>query len=134
MPGGLGLIAVAAVDVSTSAVGDPIDLLHIWVDHVAGPAGGDLAWLAERLAEPGFRGYAWINAHDELRPASEAVRAEVRSYKQHSTTRSQCGSTTGLAVVEPVFLFAEGTIVTAGINGAPARHASAAVATLLETP
>lgn len=94
-------------------------------------------WLAEWFAEPGFRGCAWINAHGELGPASEAVRAEVRSHKQafHDQIAVWVHAT-GLAVVEPVFLLAEGAIVAAGISGdpAPARHAHAAVATLLGTP
>lgn len=94
-------------------------------------------WLAGWFAEPGFRGCAWINAHGELGPSSEAVLAEVRSHKQafHDQIAVWVHAT-GLAVVEPVFLLAEGAIVTAGISGdpAPARHARAAVATLLGTP
>lgn len=94
-------------------------------------------WLAEWFAEPGFRGCAWINAYGELGPSSEAVLAEVRSHKQafHDQIAVWVHAT-GLPVVEPVFLLAEGAIVTAGISGdpAPARHARAAVATLLGTP
>ena len=77
------------------------------------------------------------NAAGELGPASEAVRAEVRSHKRafHDQVAVWVHAT-GLAVVEPVFLLAEGAIVTAGISGdpAPARQAHAAVATLLGTP
>ena len=94
-------------------------------------------WLAEWFAETGFRGCAWVNAHGELGPSSEAVLAEVRSHKQafHDQIAAWVHAT-GLALVEPVFLLAEGAIVTAGISGdpAPARHARAAVATLLGTP
>lgn len=94
-------------------------------------------WLAEWFAEPGFRGCAWINAYGELGPSSEAVLAEVRSHKQafHDQIAVWVHAT-GLPVVEPVFLLAEGAIVTAGISGdsAPARHARAAVAALLGTP
>ncbi|PRW62190.1 TetR/AcrR family transcriptional regulator [Actinopolyspora mortivallis] len=94
-------------------------------------------WLAEWFAEPGFRGCAWINVSGELGPSSEAVLAEVRSHKQ--AFRDQIATwvhATGMPVVEPVFLLAEGAIVTAGISGdpAPARQARAAVATLLGTP
>ncbi|GAA3184232.1 MULTISPECIES: TetR/AcrR family transcriptional regulator [Streptomyces] len=93
-------------------------------------------WLAEWCAEPGFRGCAWINAHGELGASSEAIRAEVRSHKQAFHDQiAQWVRATGLPVTEPVFLLAEGAIVTAGISGdpAPARHARAAVATLLGT-
>ncbi|MFD9817065.1 TetR/AcrR family transcriptional regulator [Streptomyces sp. NPDC059080] len=91
-------------------------------------------WLASWFAEPGFRGCAWVNAHGELGPSSEAVLAEVRSHKQafHDQIAGWVHAT-GLPVTEPVFLLAEGAIVTAGISGdpTPARHARAAAATLL---
>lgn len=94
-------------------------------------------WLADWFAEPGFRGCAWINAHGELGPSSETVLAEVRSHKQafHDQIAVWVHATR-LPVVEPIFLLAEGAIMTAGISGdpAPARHARAAVATLLGTP
>ncbi|THA77698.1 TetR/AcrR family transcriptional regulator [Streptomyces sp. A0642] len=93
-------------------------------------------WLSGWFAEPGFRGCAWINAYGEFGPSSEAVLAEVRAHKQ--AFRDQIAvwvHATGLPVTEPVFLLAEGAIVTAGISGDPAaaRHARAAVATLLAT-
>ncbi|UYQ65605.1 TetR/AcrR family transcriptional regulator [Streptomyces peucetius] len=94
-------------------------------------------WLAEWFAEPGFRGCAWINAFGELGASSEAVLAEVRSHKEkfHDQVAVWVHAT-GVPVVEPVFLLAEGAIVTAGINGdpAPARHARAAAAVLLGRP
>ncbi|WP_340681843.1 TetR/AcrR family transcriptional regulator [Amycolatopsis coloradensis] len=91
-------------------------------------------WLAAWFAEPGFRGCAWINAHGELGASSEAVLAEVRAHKQ--AFREQIDTwvrATGLPVTEPVYLLAEGAIVTAGISGdpAPARQAREAVAALL---
>ena len=94
-------------------------------------------WLAEWFAEPGFRGCVWVNAHGELGPSSEAVLAEVRSHKQ--AFRDQIAEwvhAAGASAADPVFLLAEGAIVTAGITGdpAPARHARAAVATLLGAP
>ncbi|MBE1576921.1 TetR/AcrR family transcriptional regulator [Amycolatopsis roodepoortensis] len=91
-------------------------------------------WLAEWFAEPGFRGCAWINAHGELGSSSEAVLAEVRAHKQ--AFREQIDTwvrAAGGSVTEPVYLLAEGAIVTAGISGdpAPARQAREAVAALL---
>lgn len=110
------------------------------VEQVQDPRGRVLAvfdWLAAWFAEPGFRGCAWINAHGELGPSSEAVLAEVRAHKQafHDEI-AEWVRATGLPVAEPVFLLAEGAIVTAGIRGdpAPAREARAAAATLLGIP
>lgn len=94
-------------------------------------------WLAEWFAEPGFRGCAWINAHGELGPSSPAVLAEVRTHKRalHDQIAAWVRAA-GSPAVEPVFLLAEGAIVTAGITGdpAPARHARTAAATLLGAP
>ncbi|MFI6307046.1 TetR/AcrR family transcriptional regulator [Amycolatopsis thailandensis] len=91
-------------------------------------------WLADWFAEPGFRGCAWINAHGEFGPSSEAVLAEVRAHKRafHEQVDAWVRAT-GLRVTEPVYLLAEGAIVTAGISGdpAPARQARDAVVTLL---
>jgi hypothetical protein len=39
---GLGLVTSASVDSPATAVWDPADLLHVDVDHVPGPASGDL--------------------------------------------------------------------------------------------
>ncbi|EMD25640.1 TetR/AcrR family transcriptional regulator [Amycolatopsis azurea] len=107
------------------------------VEQVADPRERVLAifdWLADWFAEPGFRGCAWINAHGEFGPSSEAVLAEVRSHKRafHEQVDAWVRAT-GLAVTEPVYLLAEGAIVTAGISGdpAPARQARDAVAALL---
>ncbi|MEV5173398.1 TetR/AcrR family transcriptional regulator [Streptomyces flaveolus] len=91
-------------------------------------------WLAAWFAEPGFRGCAWINAHGELGSSSEAVLAEVRAHKRafHDQLAAWVRAT-GAPVAEPVFLLAEGAIVTAAVTGdpAPAAHARAAVETLL---
>jgi AcrR family transcriptional regulator len=114
--------------------------LAAYVERVPDPRERVLAlfdWLAEWFAEPGFRGCAWINAHGELGPSSEAVLAEVRSHKRafHDQVAAWVRAT-GLPVAEPVVLLAEGAIVTAGVSGdpAPARHARAAVAALLGMP
>ncbi|WET76376.1 TetR/AcrR family transcriptional regulator [Amycolatopsis sp. QT-25] len=94
-------------------------------------------WLAGWFAEPGFRGCAWINAHGEVGPGSAAVLAEVRAHKQafHEQIEAWVRAA-GSAATEPVYLLAEGAIVTAGINGdpAPARQAREAVAALLGRP
>ncbi|SFS99103.1 TetR/AcrR family transcriptional regulator [Saccharopolyspora flava] len=94
-------------------------------------------WLGEWFAEPGFRGCAWVNAHGELGASSEAVLAEVRSHKQafHDQIATWVHDT-GAEVAEPVFLLAEGAIVTAGIrrDPTPAHQAREAVATLLDAP
>ncbi|RSN45924.1 TetR/AcrR family transcriptional regulator [Amycolatopsis sp. WAC 04197] len=91
-------------------------------------------WLADWFAEPGFRGCAWINAHGEFGPSSAAVLAEVRAHKQafHEQIETWVRAT-GRPVTEPVYLLAEGAIVTAGISGdpAPARQAREAVKALL---
>ncbi|KOV92511.1 TetR/AcrR family transcriptional regulator [Streptomyces flaveolus] len=91
-------------------------------------------WLAAWFAEPGFRGCAWINAHGELGSSSEAVLAEVRAHKRafHDQLAAWVRAT-GAPVAEPVFLLAEGAVVTAAVTGdpAPAAHARAAVETLL---
>lgn len=94
-------------------------------------------WLAQWFAEPGFRGCAWVNAHGELGSSSAAVLAEVRSHKQafHDQIAAWVGAVAAPAV-EPVFLLAEGAIVSAGITGdpGPAQHARTAAATLLGPP
>ncbi|WP_251094621.1 TetR/AcrR family transcriptional regulator [Streptomyces sp. Caat 7-52] len=91
-------------------------------------------WLAAWFAEPGFRGCAWINAHGELGSSSEPVLAEVRSHKRAFRDQLTAWvSATGIPVAEPVYLLAEGAIVTAGIDAGPepAEQARAAVETLL---
>ncbi|MCZ0203881.1 TetR/AcrR family transcriptional regulator [Streptomyces achromogenes] len=107
------------------------------VERVAGPRERVLAvfdWLAAWCAEPGFRGCAWINAHGELGAASEAVLTEVRAHKRAFHDQlSGWVRATGLPLTEPVYLLAEGAIVTAGITGDPsaAGHARKAVEALL---
>ncbi|KAB2389977.1 TetR/AcrR family transcriptional regulator [Actinomadura montaniterrae] len=113
--------------------------LTVHVERVPDPRDRVLAvfdWLAEWFAEPGFRGCAWVNAHGELGPSSPAVLAEVRAHKRafHEQITAWVRDA-GSSAAEAVFLLAEGAIVTAGITGdpAPARHARAAAATLLDT-
>lgn len=91
-------------------------------------------WLAAWFAEPGFRGCAWINAHGELGSSCERILAEVRSHKRafHDQLTAWVRAT-GVPVAEPVYLLAEGAIVTAGVDAdpAPAGRARAAVERLL---
>ncbi|MFI2206176.1 TetR/AcrR family transcriptional regulator [Streptomyces sp. NPDC020192] len=92
-------------------------------------------WLEEWFAEDGFRGCAWINAYGELGATSALVRERVRAHKE--AFRNCLGSLVdgaGLpaALTGPLFLLAEGAMVTAGITGgtrpaAEAREAARAL-------
>ncbi|TQJ57373.1 MULTISPECIES: TetR/AcrR family transcriptional regulator [Streptomyces] len=93
-------------------------------------------WLAEWFGEPDFRGCAWINAYGELGATSERVARQVRSHKR--AFREYLGglvADAGLpdALTGPLFLLAEGAMVTAGISGgaAPAAEAREAARLLL---
>ncbi|MEU9265014.1 TetR/AcrR family transcriptional regulator [Streptomyces sp. NPDC048251] len=93
-------------------------------------------WLAEWFGEPDFRGCAWINAYGELGATSERVARQVRAHKQ--AFREYLGglvADAGLpdALTGPLFLLAEGAMVTAGISGgaAPAAEAREAARLLL---
>ncbi|WP_406005367.1 TetR/AcrR family transcriptional regulator [Streptomyces sp. NBC_00637] len=77
-------------------------------------------WLAEWFDEPDFRGCAWINAYGELGATSERVAGRVRAHKR--AFRAYLGALVadaGLpdALTGPLFLLAEGAMVTAGIDG-----------------
>ncbi|MFI1920877.1 MULTISPECIES: TetR/AcrR family transcriptional regulator [unclassified Streptomyces] len=93
-------------------------------------------WLAEWFGEPDFRGCAWINAYGELGATSERVARQVRAHKR--AFREYLGGLVvdaGLpdALTGPLFLLAEGAMVTAGISGgaAPAAEAREAARLLL---
>ncbi|MFE6821487.1 TetR/AcrR family transcriptional regulator [Streptomyces sp. NPDC057690] len=93
--------------------------------------------LAEWFGEPDFRGCAWINAYGELGATSERVARQVRAHKR--AFREYLGglvADAGLpeALTGPLFLLAEGAMVTAGIDGggaAPAAEAREAARLLL---
>ncbi|MGY1582195.1 TetR/AcrR family transcriptional regulator [Streptomyces sp. MN13] len=92
--------------------------------------------LEDWFAEPGFRGCAWINAYGELGATSERVAERVRAHK--AAFRDFVASLVadaGLpaAIAGPLFLLAEGAMVTAGITGstAPAAEAREAARLLL---
>jgi len=93
-------------------------------------------WLERWFAEEGFRGCAWINAYGELGARSERVAEQVRSHKRAFrdylaslvADAGRPGALTG-----PLYLLAEGAMVTAGITGGtgPAAQAREAARLLL---
>ncbi|MEU9335957.1 TetR/AcrR family transcriptional regulator [Streptomyces sp. NPDC048290] len=94
-------------------------------------------WLERWFAEDGFRGCAWINAYGELGAASpgvaERVRAHKAAFRDHlAVLVADAGRPP--ALVWPLFLLAEGAMVTAGIEGgtAPAARARDAARSLLD--
>lgn len=93
-------------------------------------------WLEEWFGEDGFRGCAWINAHGELGATSALVAEQVRAHKE--AFRGYLASLVddaGLpaALTGPLFLLAEGAMVTAGITGStrPAAEARDAARALM---
>ncbi|MFI6018114.1 TetR/AcrR family transcriptional regulator [Streptomyces sp. NPDC051287] len=93
-------------------------------------------WLAVWFGEADFRGCAWINAYGELGATSERVAAQVRGHKQafrDGLARLVADAGLDPALTGPLFLLAEGAMVTAGITGStePATVAREAARTLL---
>ncbi|MFG1664498.1 TetR/AcrR family transcriptional regulator [Streptomyces sp. Y7] len=93
-------------------------------------------WLEEWFTEEGFRGCAWINSYGELGARSERVADQVRAHKR--AFRDYLGSLVagaGLpdALTGPLYLLAEGAMVTAGITGGtrPAAEAREAARALM---
>ncbi|MFG2127258.1 TetR/AcrR family transcriptional regulator [Streptomyces sp. NPDC048751] len=77
-------------------------------------------WLEEWFGEDGFRGCAWINAYGELGAVSDRVAHQVRAHKQaFRDYLAGLVAEAGLpaALTGPLFLLAEGAMVTAGITG-----------------
>lgn len=77
-------------------------------------------WLAEWFAEDDFRGCAWINAYGELGAVSDAVAEQARAHKR--AFREYVGALVAGAglpatLAAPLYLLAEGAMVTAGITG-----------------
>ncbi|MEU6549482.1 TetR/AcrR family transcriptional regulator [Streptomyces sp. NPDC046915] len=103
-------------------------------------------WLECWFGEDGFRGCGWINAHGELGATSARVAAQAvahkRAFRDYLTALvTRAGLPAALA--GPLFLLAEGAMVTAGIEqstrpAAEAREAAelllATVATTRESP
>ncbi|MFF3346284.1 TetR/AcrR family transcriptional regulator [Streptomyces sp. NPDC002779] len=115
--------------------------LAAWVEREPDPARRVLAvfdWLARWFAEDGFRGCAWINAYGELGAGSHRVAEQVRAHKR--AFRDYLGALVADAglpdeLTGPLFLLAEGAMVTAGITGGaqPAAEAREAAWRLLES-
>ncbi|OSZ59878.1 TetR family transcriptional regulator [Streptomyces pharetrae CZA14] len=93
-------------------------------------------WLEGWFAEPGFRGCAWINAYGELGATAPGVAERVRAHKEaFRDYLAGLVADAGLpaALTGPLFLLAEGAMVTAGItrSTAPAAEARDAARLLL---
>ncbi|MFE1440395.1 TetR/AcrR family transcriptional regulator [Streptomyces sp. NPDC058739] len=93
-------------------------------------------WLELWFAEPDFRGCAWINSYGELGPTSRPVAEQVRAHKQafrDYLTGLVKATHHPTALAAPLFLLAEGAMVTANITGrpTPAREAREAARALL---
>jgi len=95
-------------------------------------------WLELWFAEDGFRGCAWINSYGEMGATSDRVADQVRAHKR--AFRDYLGTLVADAglpadLTGPLFLLAEGAMVTAGITGntRPAAEAREAARLLLES-
>ena len=94
-------------------------------------------WLERWFGEEGFRGCAWINSYGELGATSERVAHQVRAHKRAfgdylAALVADAGRPAELAA--PLFLLAEGAMVTAGISRStqPAVQAREAARLLLD--
>ncbi|MFJ5262220.1 TetR/AcrR family transcriptional regulator [Streptomyces sp. NPDC088387] len=77
-------------------------------------------WLERWFGEEGFRGCAWINAYGELGAISAGVADRVRAHKEafrDCLAGLVADAGRPAALVWPLFLLAEGAMVTAGIEG-----------------
>ncbi|KOV64703.1 TetR/AcrR family transcriptional regulator [Streptomyces sp. MMG1121] len=93
-------------------------------------------WLEEWFGEDDFRGCAWINAYGELGATSALVTEQVRAHKEaFRSWLAALVDAAGLpaALTGPLFLLAEGAMVTAGITGdtRPAAEAREAARVLV---
>jgi AcrR family transcriptional regulator len=93
-------------------------------------------WLQAWFGEPGFRGCAWINSYGELGLSSPAVAAQALRHK--AAFRAYVRGLAAAAalpesVADPLYLLAEGAMVTAAIftTAEPASHARSAAEQLL---
>jgi AcrR family transcriptional regulator len=112
----------------------------LWRERLAGyvseHGGGPLAvfdWLELWVAEPGFRGCAWINAFGELGAVSPEVLDRVRGHKA-AFREYLAGLAPSPDVADQLMLVFEGATVTAAITGSPdaARQARAAAIVILK--
>ncbi|MFI5675218.1 TetR/AcrR family transcriptional regulator [Streptomyces cellulosae] len=101
------------------------------VERVADPEERILAvfdWLEGWFGEAGFRGCAWINSYGELGATSAPIVAQVRAHKRAFADYLAllvAGAGRPAALAAPLFLLAEGAMVTAGITGSPRPAAEA---------
>ncbi|MGV9456218.1 TetR/AcrR family transcriptional regulator [Streptomyces sp. NPDC003635] len=95
-------------------------------------------WLERWFGEDGFRGCAWINSYGELGATSDRVAERVRAHKR-AFRDYLAGLVADAGLPEdltgPLFLLAEGAMVTAGITGStrPAAEAREAARLLVES-
>ena len=94
-------------------------------------------WLEGWFGEEGFRGCAWINSYGELGATSDRVADQVRAHKRafgDYLTALVADAGRPPALVGPLFLLAEGAMVTAGITRSthPAGQAREAARMLLD--
>ncbi|MFE3031908.1 TetR/AcrR family transcriptional regulator [Streptomyces canus] len=95
-------------------------------------------WLEQWFGEEGFRGCAWINSYGELGATSDRVAAQVRSHKRAFAdylTALVTAAGRPATLAGPLFLLAEGAMVTAGITQStrPAAEAREAARLLLDS-
>ncbi|MGW4568604.1 TetR/AcrR family transcriptional regulator [Streptomyces sp. NPDC004561] len=93
-------------------------------------------WLEGWFGEDGFRGCAWLNAYGELGATSALVTQQVRAHKEgFRGYLASLVADAGLpaALTGPLFLLAEGAMVTAGVDGGtrPAAEAREAARVLM---
>ncbi|WP_336109449.1 TetR/AcrR family transcriptional regulator [Streptomyces sp. PTD9-10] len=93
-------------------------------------------WLEGWFGEDGFRGCAWINAYGELGATSARVAEQVRAHKEafrDYLASLVSGADLPAALTGPLFLLAEGAMVTAGVTGStrPAAEAREAARVLM---
>ncbi|MFJ9817593.1 TetR/AcrR family transcriptional regulator [Streptomyces sp. NPDC101151] len=95
-------------------------------------------WLEGWFGEDGFRGCAWINAYGELGATSDRVAEQVRAHKEAFRgylASLVTGAELPAALTGPLYLLAEGAMVTAGVTGStrPAAEAREAARALVAT-
>jgi AcrR family transcriptional regulator len=93
-------------------------------------------WLRSWFRKPGFRGCAWINSYGELGGTTPGLVRQARRHKSaFKRYLRDLVRAAGLpdSVVEPIYLLAEGAMVTAGITGRPdsATHAKEAASVVI---
>lgn len=92
-------------------------------------------WLGSWFAEPGYRGCGFINAWAEAGPAGELVQQTTREHKTafRNYLIKLAAEDYQPALIDQLYLLAEGAIVTSALNGStePATTGRTAAAALL---